>query len=57
MINEVTIEGIVTANRGRTTGGAGTMFSIQNGQHVRIHDFLQSCEFEESLAEFLEKVH
>jgi hypothetical protein len=31
------------------------MFSIQKGQHVRIHGFLQSREFRESLAEFLEK--
>jgi len=92
MINEVTIEGIVTrepwtydkdvffriasyrdmdmpakpdtAVQGRDEpdytnirypGGAGTMFSIQKGQHVRIHGFLQSREFRESLAEFLEK--
>ena len=92
MINEVTIEGIVTREpwtydkdvffriasyrdmdmpakpdtsvQGRDEpdytnirypGGAGTMFSIQKGQHVRIHGFLQSREFRESLAEFLEK--
>jgi len=39
----------------RYPGGAGTMFSIQKGQHVRIHGFLQSREFKENLAEFLEK--
>jgi hypothetical protein len=39
----------------RYPGGAGTMFSIQKGQHVRIHGFLQSREFKESLAEFMEK--
>ena len=92
MINEVTIEGIVTREPWtydkdvffriasyrdmdmpakpdntvpgrdepdytniRYPGGAGTMFSIQKGQHVRIHGFLQSREFRESLAEFLEK--
>ena len=92
MINEVTIEGIVTREpwtydkdvfvriasyrdmdmpakpdtnvQGRDEpdytnirypGGAGTMFSIQKGQHVRIHGFLQSREFRESLSEFLEK--
>lgn len=92
MINEITIEGIVTREpwtydkdvffriasyrdmdmpakpdtsvQGRDEpdytnirypGGAGTMFSIQKGQHVRIHGFLQSREFRESLAEFLEK--
>ena len=92
MINEVTIEGIVTREPWtydkdvffriasyrdmdmpakpdtivsgrdepdytniRYPGGAGTMFSIQKGQHVRIHGFLQSREFKESLAEFMEK--
>ena len=92
MINEVTIEGIVTREPWtydkdvffriasyrdmdmpakpdtvvsgrdepdytniRYPGGAGTMFSIQKGQHVRIHGFLQSREFRESLAEFMEK--
>src|SRR5690242_1725278 len=92
MINEVTIEGIVTREpwtydrdvffriasyrdmdmpakpdttvQGRDEpdytnirypGGAGTMFSIQKGQHVRIHGFLQSREFKESLADFMEK--
>lgn len=92
MINEVTIEGIVTREPWtydkdvffriasyrdmdmpakpdtivsgrdepdytniRYPGGAGTMFSIQKGQHVRIHGFLQSREFKESLTEFMEK--
>jgi hypothetical protein len=92
MINEVTIEGIVTREPWtydkdvffriasyrdmdmpakpdtnvsgrdepdytniRYPGGAGTMFSIQKGQHVRIHGFLQSREFKESLADFMEK--
>ena len=39
----------------RYPGGMGTMFSIQKGQHVRIHGFLQSREFKENLAEFMEK--
>lgn len=39
----------------RYPGGKGTMFSVQKGQHVRIHGFLQSREFKENLAEFLEK--
>ena len=39
----------------RYPGGAGTMFSIQKGQHVRVHGFLQSREFKENLAEFMEK--
>lgn len=92
MINEITIEGIVTrepwtydkdvffriasyrdidlpakpdmAMPGRDEpdyvnirypGGKVTMFSVQTGQHVRIHGFLQSREFRENLAEFMEK--
>jgi len=39
----------------RYPGGMGTMFSIQKGQHVRIHGFLQSREYKENLAEFMEK--
>jgi hypothetical protein len=91
MINEITIEGIVTREPWtydkdvffriasyrdmdipakpdtvpgrdepdyvniRYPGGAGTMFFIQKGQRVRVHGFLQSREFKENLAEFMEK--
>ena len=92
MINEITIEGIVTrepwsydkdvffriasyrdmdlpakpdtSSPGRDEpdyvnirypGGAGTMFSVQKGQRVRINGFLQSREFKEGLVELLEK--
>ena len=39
----------------RYPGGAGTMFSVQKGQRVRINGFLQSREFKEGLVELLEK--
>ena len=92
MINEITIEGIVTrepwsydkdvffriasyrdldlpakpdtSTPGRDEpdyvnirypGGAGTMFSVQKGQRVRINGFLQSREFKEDLVELLER--
>jgi hypothetical protein len=92
MINEITIEGIVTREpwsydkdvffrvacyrdldlpakpdtstpgrdepdyiNVRYPGGAGTMFSVQKGQRVRINGFLQSREFREGLVELLEK--
>jgi hypothetical protein len=92
MINEITIEGIVTrepwsydkdvffriasyrdmdlpakpdtSTPGRDEpdyvnirypGGAGTMFSVQKGQRVRVNGFLQSREFKESLVDLVEK--
>jgi len=92
MINEITIEGIVTrepwsydkdvffrvacyrdmdlpakpdtSSPGRDEpdyvnirypGGAGTMFSVQKGQRVRVNGFLQSREFKEGLIDLVEK--
>ena len=92
MINEITIEGIVTrepwsydkdvffrvacyrdmdlpakpdiSSPGRdeldyvnirNPGGAGTMFSVQKGQRVRVNGFLQSREFKEGLIDLVEK--
>ena len=39
----------------RYPGGATSLFSPRKGMRVRVHGFLQSRDFKESMAEFLEK--
>jgi hypothetical protein len=41
----------------RYPNGKVTLFSVQKGQQIRVHGFLQSREFKENLAEFMEKAN
>ncbi len=39
----------------RVPGGAGGLFAAQKGMRVRVHGYLQSRDFNETLEEFLRK--
>jgi hypothetical protein len=41
----------------RVDGGATGLLNIRRGMRLRIHGFLQSADFRESLEEFLEKAN
>lgn len=41
----------------RVSGGANGLIQIHRGMRLRVHGFLQSRDFRESLEEFLEKAH
>lgn len=41
----------------RVSGGANGLIQIHRGMRLRVHGFIQSRDFKESLEEFLEKAH
>jgi len=41
----------------RVSGGANGLIQIHRGMRLRVHGFLQSRDFRESLEEYLEKAH
>ena len=41
----------------RVNGGANGLIQIHRGMRLRVHGFIQSRDFKESLEEFLEKAH
>jgi hypothetical protein len=41
----------------RVSGGANGLIHIHRGMRLRVHGFIQSRDFKESLEEFLEKAH
>ena len=41
----------------RVCGGANGLIQIHRGMRLRVHGFIQSRDFKESLEEFLEKAH
>ena len=41
----------------RVYGGANGLIQIHRGMRLRVHGFIQSRDFKESLEEFLEKAH
>ena len=41
----------------RICGGANGLMSVHRGMRLRVHGFLQSRDFRESLGDFLEKAH
>ncbi len=41
----------------RVSGGANGLIQIHRGMRLRVHGFLQSRDFRESLEEFLDKAH
>jgi hypothetical protein len=41
----------------RVCGGANGLMSIRRGMRLRVHGFLQSRDFRESLSDFLGKAH
>lgn len=41
----------------RVTGGANGLMSIRRGMRLRVHGFLQSREYQETLVDFWEKAH
>jgi len=41
----------------RVSGGANGLIQIHRGMRLRVHGFLQSRDFRESLEEFMEKAH
>jgi hypothetical protein len=41
----------------RLSGGANGLIQIHRGMRLRVHGFLQSRDFRESLEEYLEKAH
>ena len=41
----------------RVSGGANGLIQIHRGMRLRVHGFIQSRDFKESLDEFLEKAH
>ena len=41
----------------RVCGGANGLIQVHRGMRLRVHGFIQSRDFKESLEEFLEKAH
>ena len=41
----------------RVSGGANGLIQIHRGMRLRVHGFIQSRDFKESLEEFVEKAH